>query len=91
LRDETCQWLTEWFSSRQKFSGEAATRLQVNYFEAGWLTSLEVIEFISQIEDKFGIQFSEDDFHDSRFATIAGLAELIAERSARESRPRVSS
>jgi acyl carrier protein len=46
------------------------------------LTSLEVIEFVSEIEDRFGVQFSEQDFQDPRFVTVVGLSELIADRSA---------
>lgn len=68
------QWLSEWFSVR-KNAGSAAP--DVNYFEAGWLTSAEVVEFVTEIEEKFAIQFSDADFGDERFVTIAGLSELI--------------
>jgi acyl carrier protein len=62
--------------------------LHIDYFEAGWLTSMEVVEFVTEIEQHFGMQFSDHDLQDARFITIAGLAELILERSTqtRESR-----
>ena len=62
--------------------------LDIDYFAAGWLTSMEVVEFITEIEQKFGMQFSDDDMQDSRFVTIAGLTQLILQRStpSRESR-----
>jgi acyl carrier protein len=82
LKEQVSQWLCDWFASRRKFKGDAAQLRDMNYFDAGLLTSLEVIEFVSEIEDCFGVQFSEQDFQDPRFVTVAGLAELIADRSA---------
>jgi acyl carrier protein len=82
LKEQASQWLCEWFLSRRKFKGEATKLPEINYFDAGLLTSLEVIEFVSEIEDRFGVQFSEQDFQDPRFVTVAGLADLIADRSA---------
>jgi acyl carrier protein len=55
--------------------------LNIDYFEAGWLTSMEVVEFVTEIEQRFSMQFSDRDMQDARFVTIAGLAELILERS----------
>ncbi len=80
MKDQVAQWLCEWFLSRRKFKGVAAQLSETNYFEAGLLTSLEVIEFVSDIENRFGVQFSEHDFQDPRFGTVAGLAELVASR-----------
>ena len=82
MKEQASDWLCDWFVSRRKFRGDAAQLPNINYFDAGFLTSLEVIEFVSEIEDRFGVQFSEQDFQDPRFVTVAGLAELIADRSA---------
>jgi acyl carrier protein len=84
LKQEVCQWLCDWFASRGKIKGDTAEQLHVDYFEAGLLTSLEVIEFVSEIEERFGVSFSEQDFQDPRFVTIAGLAELVAQQSAQQ-------
>jgi acyl carrier protein len=83
LKEQASQWLCDWFVGRRKFKGDAVKLLEIDYFDAGLLTSLEVIEFVSEIEDRFGVQFSDQDFQDPRFVTVAGLAELIADRSAR--------
>jgi acyl carrier protein len=83
LREQVCQWLLEWFSDRRKTSREAKNEiLNINYFDAGLLTSLEVIEFVTEIEEKFAVRFSEADFQDSRFVTMSGLSDLILERAA---------
>ncbi|MFZ0436714.1 MAG: acyl carrier protein, partial [Candidatus Sulfotelmatobacter sp.] len=76
------EWLTDWFVSRAKIGKQVReSLLNVDYFEAGWLTSMEVVEFVTDIEQRFGIQFSDRDLQDPRFVTIAGLAELILQRS----------
>lgn len=79
LKEQASRWLCDWFVSRRKFKGDVSRLPEMNYFEAGLLTSLEVIEFVSEIEERFGVQFSEQDFQDPRFSSISGLSELIIE------------
>jgi acyl carrier protein len=55
--------------------------VDLDYFAAGWLTSMEVVEFVTEIEHRFGIQFSDGDLQDPRFVTIGGMTELILARS----------
>jgi acyl carrier protein len=82
LNNQVQTWLQDWFESRAKNSKQGSrASLDIDYFEAGWLTSMEVVEFITEIEQHFGMQFSDDDMQDRRFVTIAGLTELIVERS----------
>lgn len=81
-------WLADWFVARGKIKANAPpnqreTFLNIDYFEAGWLTSMEVVELVTEIEGEFGVQFSDRDLQDPRLATIAGLRELIAECSTR--------
>jgi acyl carrier protein len=85
------QWLADWFAARSKNGNEKmpqAAMLQTDYFAAGWLTSMEVVELVTEIEQEFAVQFSDGDFRDPRFVTIGGLGELILQRAApvRESR-----
>ena len=81
LKEQASGWLCDWFVSRRKFKGDLTGLANINYFDAGLLTSLEVIEFVSEVEACFGVQFSEQDFQDPRFVTVAGLSQLIADRS----------
>lgn len=84
LREQVCQWLLKWFSNRRKTDRAAGKELlDVNYLDAGLLTSLEVVELVTEVEQEFGIQFSELDFQDQRFPTISGLSDLILERRTR--------
>lgn len=91
LRDQVQNWLMDWFIARGKLAkkmGTPETLRNTDYFEAGWLTSMEVVEFVTEIEQHFGMQFSESDLQDPRFVTIAGLAELILSRSTQASQSR---
>jgi acyl carrier protein len=82
LKAQVQEWLTNWFTARGKIGKIAPENLRdTDYFEAGWLTSMEVVEFVMEIEQRFSMQFSESDLQDPRFVTIAGLGELILERS----------
>nr|WP_279381356.1 acyl carrier protein [Candidatus Thiosymbion oneisti] len=51
-----------------------------NYFEVGAIDSFSVIELIENVENRFSIRFTEQDFQDRRFVTLSGLAELIREK-----------
>jgi len=89
LREQVQGWLENWFVSRAKIGKQVSqSLLDTDYFEAGWLTSMEVVEFVTEIEQQFGMQFSDRDLQDPRFVTIAGLAELILQHSTRASESR---
>jgi acyl carrier protein len=89
LRTQVKQWLTDWFAARAKLGKSVPEAVQdVDYFEAGWLTSMEVVEFVTEIEQHFGMQFSDRDLQDARFVTIAGLTELILEHATQTSESR---
>jgi acyl carrier protein len=82
VKAQVQDWLTNWFVVRGKIPKSATEDVvDKDYFEAGWLTSMEVVEFVMEIEQRFGMQFSEADLQDPRFVTIAGLTELILVRS----------
>jgi acyl carrier protein len=89
LKAQVQDWLTNWFAARAKIGKSAPeTPLDTDYFEAGWLTSMEVVEFVTEIEQRFNLQFSDRDLQDPRFVTIAGLTELILGRSTETSESR---
>lgn len=82
MKAQVRSWLENWFVARGKIGKRAPETLcDTDYFEAGWLTSMEVVEFVTEIEQRFGMQFSDLDLQDRRFVTIAGLTEVILEHS----------
>ncbi len=42
---------------------------------------MEVVEFVTEIEQEFAMQFSDRDLQDPRFVTIEGITELIVSRA----------
>ncbi len=78
LKHEVSNWVVEWFSSRGKIRCAAHEALEIDYLQSGLLASLEIVELVAELEDRFGVQFSEAEMQDPRFSTIGGIAELVA-------------
>ena len=71
-------WLEEWFSNNSSRTvEEIKEKGDDNYFTEGLVDSFGFISLLSDIEEKFGATFSNDDFLDRSFATINGLACMI--------------
>lgn len=71
-------WLEEWFSNNSSKSVEEIKEKEdENYFAEGFVDSFGFISLLSDIEEKFGTTFSNDDFLDRSFATVNGLASMI--------------
>lgn len=80
--NDKAEWLLNWFTQNSSIPvNHTETQLQVNYFEAGLIDSLGVINLIVGIEEHFDIHFNERNFQDRRFSTIGGLSDIIQELS----------
>lgn len=70
--------LINWFVENSDFAKEVIeNNLNENYFEQQWIDSFSFINFISDLEEKFGISFSNEEFQNREFATINGLVLII--------------
>jgi acyl carrier protein len=76
-KEVVSNWIVDWFSSRGKLRCSPQEAVAIDYLQSGLLTSLEIVEFVAEGEEHFGIQFSEADMQDPRFSTIGGIAELV--------------
>jgi acyl carrier protein len=77
LKQEVSSWVVDWFSSRGKIRCDAREALAIDYLQSGLLSSLEIVEFVAELEDRFSVQFSAAEMQDPRFSTIGGIAQLI--------------
>jgi len=78
---EIKEWIMSWFEKNADLSREEIEKnLSSNYLSKGWIDSFKFISFISDIEKKFEISFSNDEFQNRMFATIDGLTEIIAKK-----------
>lgn len=76
--EQPLTWLSGWFADRAPHRELSPTE---NYFEAEVIDSFAVIELIEALETSFGCRFDDRDFQDRRFSSIAGLAEIIVEKT----------
>jgi arylformamidase len=75
-------WLIEWFDLQTVVNNDTLrNNTDVDYLQEGWIDSMQFIGLISSIENEFDIQFSNDEFQNRSFATISGLAQMIADKS----------
>jgi D-alanine--poly(phosphoribitol) ligase subunit 2 len=69
-----------WFSAKGTVPGASESeQLAADYFAAGLIDSLAVVELVVDLEAKFGVRFEDTHFQQRRFSTIGGLAEIVAE------------
>lgn len=72
------EWLIDWFENNTPFTREEILgSVSGNYLENGWIDSFKFIAFISELENKWSICFSNDEFQDRSFASLDGLAMII--------------
>ena len=72
-------WIINWFVENGTVTEEVLKdNLDSNYFNNGFLDSFTFISLIGDIEDEFELEFDNDQFLDRNFATINGLAEIVA-------------
>ncbi|MGO8998560.1 MAG: acyl carrier protein [Polyangiaceae bacterium] len=80
--EELSEWLLAWFRGRGMRPGATrAEELRTNYFDAGTIDSFGIIELIADLEQRYHVAFTPDDFQDPRFSTIMGLATVVLEKS----------
>jgi len=51
-----------------------------NYIEAGYIDSMGIIRFTVEIEDAFGITFSDEEITSPSFQTIGTLIDMIGRK-----------
>lgn len=80
-KEDILDWLIGWFEKNSMVeAAEIRKKISTSYFEEGLIDSFVFIRLISDIEEKYHIEFSNEQFEDRKFATVEGLAEII-ERS----------
>jgi acyl carrier protein len=74
-------WMVDWFEKNTiAKKKELLDFLNVSYFEKGWMDSFKFISFIVDIEEEFGVAFSNDEFQNREFSTIEGLTKIVFKR-----------
>lgn len=72
------EWLINWFEKNSDLNlDEIVNNVNEDYLAKGWIDSFKFISFITEIESKFKITFSNEEFQNMDFSTIEGLAGII--------------
>lgn len=78
VMEDVKNWLIDWFVENSNFTKNIIEEnTDKNYFEQQWIDSFLFINFISDLEEKFEISFSNSEFQNREFATINGLTAII--------------
>lgn len=77
-KEDIMNWLMDWFKTNS-INGDAEIEnlISTSYFDAGLIDSFIFIQLIADIEEKYHIEFGNEQFEDRNFSTIEGLAEII--------------
>ena len=75
------EFVIDWFSENSTMSRkEIENDTSINYLEQGLIDSFAFLELISTCEEKFKIEFSDDDFQNDDIFTIEGLIRIIEKK-----------
>ncbi|OIQ50056.1 D-alanine--poly(phosphoribitol) ligase subunit 2 [Pseudodesulfovibrio hydrargyri] len=54
--------------------------LDDDYFQAGYIDSMGIMDLVLELEGEFGFTFRESDFQLREFSTVIGLAAIVDRR-----------
>lgn len=78
---EVKEWLIDWFAKHSSLDAEGIEAVSKdNYMEKGIIDSFSFVMLLSDVDDEYGISFTNEDFLNPDFMNIDGLAKLIEER-----------
>ena len=69
----------------REVAGEAAGLMQDDrllaapYLDSTLMDSLQFVDFVAKLEEKFGIRFTHQDLESEQFRTLGGVAGIIAQ------------
>lgn len=66
------------FSSFHDLPSNVDDLLGLDYLHSGILDSLDVVELITRIEEKFGIQLTHEELTSDEFKSIGGVINIVS-------------
>ncbi len=76
LPEEIISHIQKWLVDKHRLT----IAINERYIDSGLIDSFDLINLVAFIESSYSIEFSSDDFQDSRFFTVKGLSELVMEK-----------
>jgi len=53
----------------------------INYVDEGFMDSLALVQFVVELEDEFGIEFTEEEMESSEFKVVGLLIDLVERKA----------
>lgn len=73
--------LTAYFAERKiPVPQSPAQAGAIRYIDAGWVDSVGILEFVSYLEEKTAVRFSDEDLVSEEFQTLEGVAGILQRR-----------
>jgi len=72
--------IREWL--KQNVTGGREVADDEPLIENGVLTSLQTVELVMFLEERFGIVFEDEEFDEENFGSIDAISELVASKAA---------
>jgi acyl carrier protein len=81
MEKEIRDFIINFFSEKEKLAGIGRQALvTMNFVDARLLDSIEFITLIAEVEEHFGLVFTESDIQSPRFSTIEGMVDITSSR-----------
>jgi acyl carrier protein len=71
--------IREWVEENVTGSGELSDDYQL--IENGVLTSLQTVELVMFLEERFGISVEDEELDEENFGTVGSIASLVASKT----------
>ncbi|MEO5338921.1 MAG: acyl carrier protein [Magnetococcus sp. MYC-9] len=75
--EEPVDFVISYLEKRGSLPQDRADLLRCRYLDLGLIGSLEIIGFILELEERFGIALSAEDTQSDAFRTIGGVAAMV--------------
>ncbi|HOZ87013.1 MAG TPA: phosphopantetheine-binding protein [Bacteroidia bacterium] len=81
MEKEIREFIIDFFKEKEKVAGiDHSALVELNFVEARILDSIEFITLIAEVEERFGLVFTESDIQSPGFSTIKGMVDITSSR-----------
>ena len=81
MLNDICSIILDLLEKRGPIPGESyQEKREYCYLDAGHVDSINMIQFILEIEEQFGIELKPEDIASQKLRTVGGLIEIVEQK-----------
>lgn len=80
MRDDILTFVMDYLQ-RESDLPEDMDIVTFNFVETGYIDSIGLVQFVTEIEDEYGIEFSDEELQSNDFKVIGSLVALIESKA----------